>query len=253
LTTPDNKLAPESQQWVRWIEGVTTDNSTNIKRFLQQQNNDNASQKSTMNLLQRGLTDLGSSINTYLATANIDASRINSGLLVRNVSNSSTYTSSLGAAVATVTGNASFNSNVAIDGTASITGRLTNLGAMTTLSGGWQNLYVQTATGAIGTVPSYRSAKKNYVPFTDTAAVLAIQAYLGHYNYQENDEVLKPYFIVDELEDAGLSAWVAYDENGVGKGINYDFLVVALQAVVKAQDARLTALEARVNALEISN
>lgn len=50
-------------------------------------------------------------------------------------------------------------------------------------------------------------------------------------------------FIAEELDEAGLGAFVDYDEQGRPDAIQYDRLTVALLAVLKHQDERLTALE----------
>lgn len=56
--------------------------------------------------------------------------------------------------------------------------------------------------------------------------------------------------IAEEVEQAGLSAFVNYDHEGRPDYISYDRLCVALLEVVKDQDRRLEALEARAAALD---
>lgn len=57
-------------------------------------------------------------------------------------------------------------------------------------------------------------------------------------------------FIAEELDDLpSLRQFVVYDENGDPDGIEYDRLTVALLAVLKDQDKRLTSIEERLDAL----
>lgn len=52
--------------------------------------------------------------------------------------------------------------------------------------------------------------------------------------------------MAQDLDAAGLGFFVYHDENGNAEGIEYGMLTVALLAIARAQDARLTALEAKV-------
>lgn len=57
-------------------------------------------------------------------------------------------------------------------------------------------------------------------------------------------------FIAEELHEAGLAEFVEYDDEGRPDAIQYDRLSVGLLSVVKAQQAQLDALSARLDALE---
>lgn len=57
-------------------------------------------------------------------------------------------------------------------------------------------------------------------------------------------------FIAEELDAAGLTEFVEYDDEGRPDAIQYDRLSVGLLAVVKSQQAQLDALSARLDALE---
>lgn len=57
-------------------------------------------------------------------------------------------------------------------------------------------------------------------------------------------------FVAEEVEDAGLGAFVNYDHEGEPNVIAYNRLCVALLEVVKDQDRRLAELESRVATLD---
>lgn len=56
--------------------------------------------------------------------------------------------------------------------------------------------------------------------------------------------------IAEDLDAAGLSSFVYYDEDGQPEGIEYGMLTVALLAIARSERAARTALEQRVDRLE---
>jgi hypothetical protein len=57
-------------------------------------------------------------------------------------------------------------------------------------------------------------------------------------------------FIAEELDELGLDEYVVLDDAGDPMGINYSGMVVGLQGVIAKQDQMIKALEARITALE---
>jgi hypothetical protein len=103
----------------------------------------------------------------------------------------------------------------------------------------------------LGYVPSSRTLKKNIQPLRYTAEqVLAIEPVEFHYNSQADSESKSAGFIAEELHDAGLTAFVSYDDNGKPAAVHYEFFAVALQQVVRDQAMRLDAIESRLSKLE---
>jgi hypothetical protein len=56
-------------------------------------------------------------------------------------------------------------------------------------------------------------------------------------------------FIAEEAADLGLAQWVDYDDEGP-EAFSYGLWVVALQAIVQSQAARIDDLEARIAPIE---
>jgi hypothetical protein len=103
----------------------------------------------------------------------------------------------------------------------------------------------------LGYVPSSRTLKKNIEPLRYTAEqVLGIEPVEFHYNSQADSESKSAGFIAEELHDAGLTAFVSYDDNGKPAAVHYEFFAVALQQVVRDQESRLKDLEQRIANLE---
>lgn len=86
----------------------------------------------------------------------------------------------------------------------------------------------------------------------DPAAVLSLQGRTWVDKASEDDQGARRHvgFIAEELDAAGLTDFVDYDDEGRPDAIQYDRLSVGLLAVVKSQQAQLDALSARLDALE---
>jgi hypothetical protein len=103
----------------------------------------------------------------------------------------------------------------------------------------------------LGYVPSSRTLKKNIQPLRYTAEqILSIQPVEFHYKTQNNQDAKNAGFIAEDLHEAGLTAFVSYDENGKPAAVHYEFFAVALQQLVRDQAMRLDAIESRLSKLE---
>lgn len=123
-----------------------------------------------------------------------------------------------------------------------------------TLSTSYRAVYVtsSTAPDTLGYVASSRTMKKNIEPLSYSAeSILSIAPVQYHYKTESDTNPKKAGFIAEDLEDAGLHAYISYSEDGATpETINYEFYVSALQVVVRHQDEQIKALTARVEALE---
>lgn len=268
---PPANLGPQSDPYVRWVNQNIADTRLFIERFQTQQINDNKQQKSSMNLLQRGLTDLEGSIDTYLADATFDAAALVSGTINRPVSTSGNITgnnivangnlSTMGA-VSGASG--SFGGNVVAggyggNGDVNIGGNLIGGGVVrgaatrnyvvsSNYAGAWIN-----ADGTVGISPSSRRFKTDIEPWqTNIESLLELQAVMFRYTFApDGDKQLG--FIAEELVGLGFSEFCFYEEidgEQVVQGINYDRISVALLVLAQLQDQKLSDMDARLSALE---
>ena len=122
------------------------------------------------------------------------------------------------------------------------------------LSSSYRAVYVtsSTAPDTLGYVASSRSMKKAIEPLSYTAEqILSIEPIEYLYNPEPDTNPKHAGFIVEDLEDAGLHAYISYGEDGVTpETINYEFYVSALQQVVRHQASQISDLQARLTALE---
>lgn len=137
---------------------------------------------------------------------------------------------------------------------------------ITEITGTRVSTWTDTATGLLGTASSSRRYKDHILPIDlDPAAILSIEpkwySYIAelrkrddesyeHYVGPEYKVAIEPGMIAEDLHDAGLGAFVVYDQTGKPNGIQYVMWVVALQTVVRSQQERIEDLERRVTALE---
>lgn len=128
----------------------------------------------------------------------------------------------------------------------------TDLGS---IPGAHRTLWVKDS-GLFGFASSSRERKTEIEPLDlDVDAVLSIEPKTFRYReavhrWEEMPEDergpepgLEVGFIAEELDDAGLGAFVFYDGEGRPEGIEYSMLVVAQQAALRALAARLDRLE----------
>jgi hypothetical protein len=102
----------------------------------------------------------------------------------------------------------------------------------------------------LGYVPSSQAFKKNIEPLAYTVEqILSIEPVQYNYKTQEDGEPKHAGFIAERMHEAGLHGFVSYDENGAPASVAYEFYVVALQQVIREQEARLQSLEARLDEL----
>lgn len=150
--------------------------------------------------------------------------------------------------------NSTFAGNVAFGGT--ITSPVTYNTDLGSIPGAHRTLWVKDS-GLFGFASSSRERKTEIEPLDlDVDAVLSIEPKTFRYReavrrYEEMDEDervgLEPRrevgFIAEELDDAGLGAFVFYDGEGRPEGIEYSMLVVAQQAALRDLAARVARLE----------
>lgn len=118
--------------------------------------------------------------------------------------------------------------------------------------------WLETATGRLGTASSSRRYKQDEEPARiDVDAVLSIEPKRFRYIEQVLEHgdaaAVEVGVIAEDLHAAGLFPWVVYrdfDGEPVPDGVNYPMLAVAQQAVLRAQHDRITALTARLDALD---
>ena len=114
---------------------------------------------------------------------------------------------------------------------------------------GGVDVYASLVTGRLGIVSSSRDTKQEIQDLNlDVNAILSINPKTFKYNVDvealglDNAQTVSG-FIAEDLDDAGLGYFVKYDEDGKPKAISYSGYVVALQAVVKDLNKRITKLE----------
>jgi len=118
--------------------------------------------------------------------------------------------------------------------------------------------WLETATGRLGTASSSRRYKQDEASAAiDPVAVLSIEPkrfrYIEQVEQAGDDAAIEFGFIAEDLHDAGLFPWVVYreiDGELVPDGVNYSMLAVAQQIVLRAQETKIDALEARMTALD---
>jgi len=121
------------------------------------------------------------------------------------------------------------------------------------LTTSYRSVYVtsSTAPDSLGYVASSRRFKKNIEPLGYTAEqVLSVAPVQYHYNEEADTAPKHAGFIAEDVHDAGLHGFVSYDAENLPETVNYEFYVSALQLVVRKQAEQISALEARITALE---
>lgn len=135
-----------------------------------------------------------------------------------------------------------------------VTSRITNLYAYSNGAGTTRlALYVSNG-GAYGYNASTIRVKQDVSDADlDVDAILSINPkYFRYIEAVEEQGEAAPFevgFIAEDLVEAGLSKYVFFDEDGLPKGISYEFYVTALQAVVKSQASKISTLESTTNDL----
>jgi hypothetical protein len=120
------------------------------------------------------------------------------------------------------------------------------------LSTSFRSMYVSNTDtrNKLGYVSSSRETKKNIEPLAYTVEqILSIEPFQYNYKAEEDGQPKHAGFIAEDLHDAGLTGFVSYDGDKPAT-ITYEFYVVALQKVIKDQEARLKDLEQRISNLE---
>lgn len=148
------------------------------------------------------------------------------------------------------------NGNVAVGGTLNVSSSMAVAGNITGVA-----TYNQTNTGRAmfvaadglyGIGASSIRFKENVVDADlDIEAVKKIA--VRYFNYKEDfsqDQSKQLGVIAEELVELGLIDFVYFDEDGIPDGVAYEKLALAVLSLVKVQDERIDALEARLDRLE---
>lgn len=136
---------------------------------------------------------------------------------------------------------------VTASGDVTASGRVTSASAFRSMGSygyhvvsGYQAMWIN-SDGTIGISASTRDSKKDLVPLTNFAPLMALKPYLGRYVWDAETEPLKQFLIAEDVVAAGFGPDVApLDESGSPLSVNYSQLVPALIAKVQELDARLT-------------
>jgi hypothetical protein len=145
----------------------------------------------------------------------------------------------------------SYTSQVYIDDVVvSLTGGTGGVKITHSTTGASANCYIDPSDGRIWRSTSSRRYKQDIEDApVDPAAVLQMQprTWRDKAEVQADPDTGRRYigFIAEELHELGLSQFVVYDADDQPEAISYDRLSVALLAVVKDQETRLQALEAK--------
>jgi hypothetical protein len=111
------------------------------------------------------------------------------------------------------------------------------------------------ASGRLYIVSSSRRYKQDIQPAQiDTDAVLSLEGRTWRNRTDATDdqdaETRHVGFIAEELDEAGLTDYVTYNEDGLPESIQYDRLTVPLLHVVKEQQSQIDSLTRRLEQLE---
>ena len=197
----------------------------------------------------------GNVTNVKLAS-DIDAGKLASGTVnidrIPTIPSSKLGTGNWNMGVATLTTVNVTASGVVSAGDFSSGGTLTANGGITSTA-----VYNQTntgramfvsATGVFGIGSSSERFKENIVDAViDVDAVKQIQ--VRNFTYKpdfDNDQSVQVGVIAEELVELGLEQFVFFDDEGRADGVAYEKLALALIPVIREQDARISAIESRL-------
>lgn len=117
------------------------------------------------------------------------------------------------------------------------------------LGGGAVDVYASSSLGRLGVQSSSRNTKQDINTINlNVESILSIEPKTFKYNVDVEEFGLENAptvigFIAEDLDDAGLEYFVHYGQDGLPQSIPYSKYVVALQAVVRNLNDRITALE----------
>jgi len=185
------------------------------------------------------------------STVNINASLLTSGTLpaarLPNHSASLLTSGTLPAArlPTTITGNKTFSgSTIVIQGTLFYTGISTTTNSA--------NMHIFDG-GLVAKSTSSRKYKQDIGDYTSLDILKARPVRFRGIADVERDPNA-PYnlgFIAEEMDEAGLTELVTYNEDGSPEAVNYDRVCAALLVVIKDQESRITALENKLKEISI--
>lgn len=149
------------------------------------------------------------------------------------------------------------HSNITASGDLTLTGRiLGSTGTYNATTTSTANVFVA-SNGNFARSTSSRRYKSDIqdIDYGLTALQLQPRTWVDKSEYEANGNSTEgleriPGFIAEELHDLGLTELVQYNEDGQPDAVYYDRMLVAVIPVIKAQQATIEALEARLAALE---
>ncbi len=230
-------------------------------QMLLEGNKNEATLSSTKHPFQIGLdSENNLRFSTYLTTGSA-YSRIQS---VNNGVASRLYLNPDGGAVIIASGGGSVDIGTRTGGGIDIgggnvsNGPTTNFGGLLASNDTYDNditatrrtMWIQ-SNGAFGYASSSRTKKQDIVSANlDVSSILSIDPVKFRYIKAVEDlgdsAEVEVGFIAEDLHDAGLTEFVDYGKSGEPEGIHYQTYVVALQAVVRAQQQQIDDLKVRL-------
>jgi hypothetical protein len=116
--------------------------------------------------------------------------------------------------------------------------------------GDHRNMQWNQSTGEIGWDTSSRRYKENITPLEDDFAQILFLEPRTYTRIGDDSKRWEIGYIAEEVYDLGLHRLVEYDLEGRPDGVNYEKMVLYLNEVIKQQQARIAALEQRLEQLE---
>lgn len=189
----------------------------------------------------------------------LDGSKITTGTLGISVNNSGTnyfgtsYWGTTACSISGSTGEVFSNGNVR-GATLTTPGTLLASGVLSTALGSWTTV-VTNSSGYLGYGSSNRDSKQD-IEAAEFTAEQGLGVEVKQFRYKldveefGDDAPVTVGVIAEELIELGLEKLVVFDDEGKPKGVHYERLALVLFPVVKEQQSRLDALEARLEKLE---
>jgi hypothetical protein len=179
----------------------------------------------------------------------LPASIITSGTLSRPISTSSACTLGASTITSILAPNAAFQ--ITSGGNGFFNEALTCPGVYNQTNTG-RAVFVA-SNGVLGIGSSSERFKENIVD-ADVDVDSALKIRVRNFNYKpdfDSDNSVQIGVIAEELVELGFDEFVYFDDEGNADGVAYEKLALALIPVVQSQAARLDAVEARLQKLEV--
>jgi len=255
---PPWQFAPNEVPWARWVQERIIKLSRDAELAAQRAGNDSSAQQGTIQVLGQLIAALRGDVENAFANIRIDMSQVPTGDLPQE------------RVTGTWTKGVTTGDPVSTSGALTGDAGLTSVGAanfdVTTLPGGRDALWINTATGRIGQTSSTLRKKTNLRPVEYTAEqFLAVAPTLYEYLAQlairddpENPNYDPQYVvptdvgvIAEHLIEAGLDAFVIFDGEGLPANVDYGrFAAIGLLVIGRSAEERMERLRERVAEIE---